>query len=253
MSWIIPARAPITQVPSTNNQPTASGPGLVTTLLKILHPTLRIQGADLAPGMITIYNDNVVANSWSSTVTSSVCDCRALEGFEDGAFSHVITNFGFVPDLEDIQGPGTAAREMWRVLREDGMAVMSIWKERNFTSAIEATARRIRPDVEPFTWKMPEDWSQGPWLQKTMADAGFGENVVVEQVDGGMSAASLDELVDNMMCGKDMFFKDYTEEEMGRVPGIMKEELRALDAFYEDCESGEVGVKMEAWVAFATK
>jgi len=83
-------------------------------------------GADLAPGMLKTYNEKVTANKWGD-ISSEVLDCRDLKTVKDGVFSHVITNFGFAPNVEDPEGPRKAAKEMWRVLKDGGLAVTSIW------------------------------------------------------------------------------------------------------------------------------
>ncbi|KAL2075654.1 hypothetical protein VTL71DRAFT_597 [Oculimacula yallundae] len=246
---MLPYLSPITSTSYVLDN--ACGTGLVTSLLKSHYPNLRVLGTDVAPGMISVYNSKIADNNWSGSVSSSICDSRALTGIKDESFSHVITNFGFPPDLTDMDSPMKAAREMWRVMEKGGMAVVSIWKERHFTNAIEATARRIRPNEEPYSWTMHSEWSDAGWLQKTIADAGFGEDVIVKQIDGAVSAESLEELVGNMMCGKEMFFKGYSEEEFARVDEVLGEELKRLEAFYENNDG--VGIRVESWVAFATK
>lgn len=86
---------------------------------------------------------------------------------------------------------------------------------------------------------------------KQLEDAGFGNRVTVKRVEGCMEAGTLDELVDNLMGAKDMFYKGYSEEEVARLPGVLKEEVKKLEAYGE--RKGSVGIKMVAWVAFAWK
>jgi hypothetical protein len=83
-----------------------------------------------------------------------------------------------------------------------------------------------------------------------LSSAGFGK-VEVKSVVGRMEAGSLDELVGNMMLGKDMFFKGYSDEELEMLPGILKTEVRGLEAFDEGAWG--VGIKMVAWVGMAWK
>jgi hypothetical protein len=71
-----------------------------------------------------------------------------------------------------------------------------------------------------------------------------------------MEAGSLEELVDNLMGVKDMFYKGYSEDEIWRLPGVMGEEIKKLEAYEE--MKGSVGIKMVArvgfaWVGFAWK
>jgi hypothetical protein len=56
-----------------------------------------------------------------------VVDSRDLEGLQDRAFSHVATNFGFMPGTEDKFGLQKIAREIWRVLGKSGVAVVTTW------------------------------------------------------------------------------------------------------------------------------
>ena len=79
----------------------------------------------------------------------------------------------------------------------------------------------------------------------------FKHNVSVKPVPGRMEAGSLDEMVANLMLGKDMFFKDYSEEELRKVTEILGEEVEKLEAF-ERTET-DVGVGMVAWAAVAMK
>jgi hypothetical protein len=86
---------------------------------------------------------------------------------------------------------------------------------------------------------------------KQLEDAGFGNRVAVNRVEGRMEARSLEELVENLMGVKDMFFKGYRDEEVAKLPGVLQEEVKKLKAY--DVREGSVGIKMVAWVGFAWK
>ncbi len=58
---------------------------------------------------------------------SKVVDSRELEGVEDSTFSHVVTNFGFMPGTEDKSGPQKTAKEIWRVTAKGGVALVTTW------------------------------------------------------------------------------------------------------------------------------
>jgi hypothetical protein len=122
--------------------------------------------------------------------------------------------------------------------------------EQHFVKVLQAAARRVRPHETPFSWGVPKEWLTSGFLQNTLAGAGFGK-VEVQGVMGRMEAGNLDELVDNLMLIKNMFFKDYSEEELSLLPGILKEELKASKEFLEG-EWG-VGVKTPAWIGTAWK
>jgi ubiquinone/menaquinone biosynthesis C-methylase UbiE len=104
----------------------ACGTGIVTSLIKSQHPSTRILGTDLSPGMIETFKAKA-QNDGCENVEGSVLDSRDLEGLEDGAFSHVITNFGFMPGTEDKSGPEKTAKEIWRVLGTRGVTVVTTW------------------------------------------------------------------------------------------------------------------------------
>ena len=123
--------------------------------------------------------------------------------------------------------------------------------ERNFPPAMEAAAVTIRPNEKPYTWDIPGDWGRGSWLMRQLEDAGFGHAVQVRSVDSRIQAGSLEELVDNMLLFKDMFYKGYTDEEVARLPEILEEEVRKLPNFVE--EAGFAAVNMVAWVGMAWK
>lgn len=82
-------------------------------------------------------------------------------------------------------------------------------------------------------------------------EGGFDARVEVKLVEGGMQAGSLDGLVDNLMLFKDMFYKSYDEEEVKRLPEVIKQEITA-SAGYHETENG-VKVEMIAWVGIAVK
>lgn len=82
-------------------------------------------------------------------------------------------------------------------------------------------------------------------------EGGFDADVKVKVVKGGMQTGSLDELVENLMYFKDMFFKDYNEEEVKRLPEVMRKEISAAPG-YNETDDG-VKVEMVAWVGIAVK
>jgi ubiquinone/menaquinone biosynthesis C-methylase UbiE len=76
--------------------------------------------------MIDFFKSRATEEKWEN-VDTDILDVRDLKTLKDGTFSHVITNFGFAPDTSDLEGPGRASKEVWRVLREGGVAVTTIW------------------------------------------------------------------------------------------------------------------------------
>jgi ubiquinone/menaquinone biosynthesis C-methylase UbiE len=89
--------------------------------------------------MIDVFKARAVENQWEN-IESDVLDVRDLKTLEDGTFTHVITNFGFTPNVDDPSGPLKAAREMWRVLRSGGVAAVTVWSGKFSPSSIEVVS-----------------------------------------------------------------------------------------------------------------
>lgn len=128
--------------------------------------------------------------------------------------------------------------------------------DRNFDTALENTARVIRPNEEPYSWKASRD--TGAWLMQHLEEAGFAPKtdgpdlgVEVRTVTGTIGAGSLDELVTNMMMFKDMFLKGYSEKEITRAEVVLKEELKKLETYRETEKGVEVGTV--AWIGIGRK
>jgi ubiquinone/menaquinone biosynthesis C-methylase UbiE len=123
----------------------ACGTGIVTSLIKNKYPWARIKSTDLAPGVIEVVQSKIAENKWEG-VETDILDVRGLKTLEDDTFTHVITNFGFSPTPDDLEGPGKAAREMYRVLQKGGVCVVTTWSGRSSSlTACErerATGRR---------------------------------------------------------------------------------------------------------------
>lgn len=246
----------------------AAGTGIVSAVIKMQQPHAHIKAVDLSPNMLETLKIKMEANNWTD-VETEVLDVRDLKTLHDKTFSHIITNMGFAPDVNDMEGPLKAAKEMWRVLKPGGVAVVTTWigkiifpsshfnkqrtkiPERNFTNALVAAQLHVRPSVVPYNWPIPDEWTQGWWLFKQLEEAGLGGHVEVRPFKTYGEASSMEEKVGNMMLFKDLFFAGYTEEELARVPAVLAEELRKLPGFEE--KEGWVGMSREAWIGIGWK
>jgi hypothetical protein len=123
--------------------------------------------------------------------------------------------------------------------------------ERNFDKATLSAAQIIRPHEEPQSWNIPPEWNEGSWLMAQLEHNGFKNKVSVRPVDSCMEAESFDELIENFLLGKDMFFKGYSEEELAKLAIVLKDEVRKLNTFEETDEGAKIGMK--AWLAIAIK
>lgn len=241
----------IPQITSTSHiLDSACGPGIVTQEIRRLHSDVKITAADLNPDMISEIQRHIQANDWSN-IETKLLDSRNLETLEDGTFTHAISNLGLMGD--DREGSVKAVSEMFRVLKAGGVAVLSTWADRVWPAAFLNTARIVRPDSTPQNlMAMSGDVLRGSWLMRVLEDGGFANNVQVTPMMTYTCASSMDELVENMLLARGMFFPSYSGEEMGRVKPIFEKELRKLRTF-EELEDGGVRVGMKAWIGVGTK
>jgi hypothetical protein len=92
---------------------------------------------------------------------------------------------------------------------------------------------------------------RGSWLVAQLEGAGFGNNVEIRPFLTYTSARSLDELVENMMLAKQMFFAGYSDDELERAKPLFREELRKMRTFEEI--DGRVRIGMKAWIGAGWK
>jgi SAM-dependent methyltransferase len=124
----------------------ACGTGIVTRRLPLLvGESGRVVGLDLSPEMLAVARSQPSRDG--APVDWIEGDAQALP-LEDGTFDLVVCQQGlqFVPDR------AAAAREMRRVLGEDGRAVVAVWQglDRHpmFRALIEAEAEHLGLPVE---------------------------------------------------------------------------------------------------------
>lgn len=98
---------------------------------------------------------------------------------------------------------------------------------------------------------LPPEILRASWLIRQLEEGGFGNNVEVRPCVTYTMAKSLDELTENMMLARGMFFSRFTKEEIERVKPILKEELQKLRMF-EMVEEG-VRIGMKAWIGIGRK
>ena len=101
----------------------ACGTGAVTAALLQRGPSARIYAVDASAGMIEIMHKQIGEKGWEKNVAAQVMDGGDLK-FGDGTFDASVTNFGvfFFPD------PVKGVREVWRTLKEGGVAVVTCWR-----------------------------------------------------------------------------------------------------------------------------
>jgi hypothetical protein len=85
------------------------------------------------------------------------------------------------------------------------------------------------------------------WLAAQLEAGGFGNNIEIRPFVTYTVAASLIELVENMMLAKQMFFAGFSEGELVEAKSAFKKELQKLRT-YEEVEGGGVRIGMKAWI-----
>ncbi|MCJ1431855.1 hypothetical protein MMC27_001210 [Xylographa pallens] len=217
----------------------ACGTGIVSEQIKIQHPNARIMATDLSPAMIEETQRRIETEGWTNMQTD-ILDVRSLSTLPDSTFTHVIINMGLLAPGDPESGT-KVTREVFRVLKPGGVAVLSIWADRVWPTAFFNAARGVRPHERPqHGMAQSPDVMRGSWLLKQLEDAGFGNNVELRPFRTHTSAGSLEELVDNMMLAKGFFFAGYSDEELGRAKELLEAEARKLRTF----EEGEGGVRI---------
>jgi ubiquinone/menaquinone biosynthesis C-methylase UbiE len=223
----------------------ACGPGVVTKLIlkdaaaKGEAPP-KIEATDFAKGMIDYLQNEISKNGWSS-VHAQIRDAADLGCFEDGTFSHSVTNFGLFALPDAVKG----AKEIRRTLKDGGVALVTVWKVMDNIAIIHGAQKAIRPDLPLFNPASP-DWMEEWKLKGVMAEAGFGkvEMHALENWWNFKGEKGIRELFENPFW--DMARKGWTEEEKGRW---VEECLKQLT----ETQRKEGRVRADAWACVATK
>ncbi|KAG4440101.1 hypothetical protein IFR05_004398 [Cadophora sp. M221] len=223
----------------------ACGPGIVSEQIKLQHPDARILATDLSPAMIEEVTKRISTEHWSNMDTDTL-DVRDLSSLKENTFTHVFTNLG-LPVPGDTNSSSQITSEIFRVLKPGGVASVSTWADRVWLTAFYKAGLAIRPNEEPQTLMALEpEVLRASWLATQLEAGGFGNNIEVKPCVTCTMASSLEELVDNMMLAKQMFFSGYSEEELVRVKIIFKEEVQKLRTF--EVFDGGVRIGMKAWI-----
>ncbi len=150
----------------------ACGSGLVTLrAADAVGPGGRVVATDLSDGMLERAR-RAVDDAELEQVTLLRRDAGALE-LSDDEFDVAISALGlmYVPD------PGVALREMARVLRPGGRAVLAVWGERKrcgWADLFPIVDARVNTEVCPLFFQL----GTGDALRYAMDEAGFREIVV---------------------------------------------------------------------------
>ncbi|KAI3333930.1 S-adenosyl-L-methionine-dependent methyltransferase [Ustulina deusta] len=205
----------------------ACGPGIVSKLLLSpspayisvpglpINPPPQVTGIDLSESMIEQYKANASALGWA-TSEAYVQDSQDLSRFADTTFEAVVMSLGIFTLGDAVAG----AREMYRVLKPGGHAIVTTWKTRRPQALMSRVVETIRPggsggkamDLDP-------KWLTSEHLATVMAAGGFkAESTRLYETAPNWSHGSLGGLLDALSSPMwtAQFCKGWSEEEMGR-------------------------------------
>jgi ubiquinone/menaquinone biosynthesis C-methylase UbiE len=227
----------------------ACGPGIVTRLILDraselgVVPPPHITAIDFAPGMISQLEIHKSELEWN-TVESRVLDAQRLEGIANDNFDAIFMNFGIftLPNAE------LGAREMQRVLKPGGTAIVTTWKILGVVDLLVRAVRAIRPEDEWRVFPVSKDWFTAEKVTNTMISGGFEESKVhLHVVRSTWQSSSIEELVD-AMSGPfwERIWECWTEEEKGRWRSEVERQMT-------EKERSECSLDVVAWVCVAVK
>jgi ubiquinone/menaquinone biosynthesis C-methylase UbiE len=225
-----------------------SGPGIVTRLIldtaaeQGINPLPHVTAVDIAPGMIAQVEANAEHSGWT-TVDSHVLSAENLEGIQSDAYDGVVMNFALFALPDAVKG----AREMLRVLKPQGVAVVTTWKKSAPVEVLEKAVAAIRPQDTANVFPISKDWLTMEKVRDTMVAGGFSK-VSVKEERSVWKNSSQEELL-SVLTGPfwQRIWANWSEEEKARLkPEIMKQIQN---------ETGEKGVEMEiiAWICAGVK
>jgi SAM-dependent methyltransferase len=145
----------------------ACGTGVVTAAAaRAVGPAGRVLGVDLSEQMVQAAAERLEATGLAQASTARM-DAEQL-ALPEASVDTVACALGlmYLPD------PAAALREMWRVLRPGGQALLAVWGERarcGWASVFGIVDDEVRSEVCPLFFAL----GQGDALARRCAEAGF--------------------------------------------------------------------------------
>jgi len=162
----------------------ACGTGIVARIAAPLAgPQGHVAGLDVNPGMLAVAARRAPSIDWRQG------QAEALP-WEDATFDAVLCQFG----LNFFAAPGTALREMWRVLAPGGRLAVAVFDalERNpaYAGMVEVLRRRVGP-APAEALGLPFSLGGQGALARLLEDAGIPDaSIVQSEVDAGFPSVA---------------------------------------------------------------
>ncbi|KAI0434175.1 S-adenosyl-L-methionine-dependent methyltransferase [Xylaria sp. FL1042] len=214
----------------------ACGPGIVTKLLLSpsppnvsvpglpIDPPPQLTAIDLSEPMIEKYKANGSALGWT-TSEAHVQDSQDLSRFADATFDAVVMGLGIFTLNDAVAG----AREMYRVLKPGGHAVVTTWKTRRPQTLMSAAAEIIHPGGSGSkAMNLDPKWSTSEHLASVMTAGGFkAENMRLCEAAPNWRNESLEALLEALSSPiwTAQFCKGWSKEEMSRWTEEVEKQL----------------------------
>lgn len=203
-------------------------------------PPPTILGLDIAPGMVDLYQQMANSNSWA-TVSSRVQDAQNLQGVPDDEFDLVFMNFGimFTPEASE------CTKEIYRVLKPGGYAVLTTWKDAGIPQLLKRTAASVGA---PQTLAPTDNgWDTKERLHSTVQEGGFEEgNIEIDVVPSKWEAGSADGIAQALSAPFWNSLHDGTPEATSRWQKAVRENLTPQ-------QEETASIDMIAWLCLAKK
>ncbi|KAL1391277.1 hypothetical protein HDK64DRAFT_266848 [Phyllosticta capitalensis] len=175
--------------------------------------------------------------------------------FPNDHFTHVLTNFGVV----GIPKPRLVLGEIHRVLRPNGIASFSIWKDVGWYPILEKAAAIIpgAPPMRSFaeftTFASSEGnrWIESDFVESVAKETGFGDvsMQLVENVSRHRDAKLFFTLYGHMF--RLVFQCFWGQEQMEKLGALVEPAVTSV--LKEEFGEGEISLQWSAWCVTAKK
>lgn len=227
----------------------ACGTGAVTDAVLAKYPGTRIEAFDNSEAMVEFTKQRSVEMGLAGQVRADVMDSVKLD-FPDALFDMHIMNLAifFMPD--EVR----AAREIYRTLKQGGVAVISCYKDSPLGPLLADAESIIQPAAPAEGLSRFDKWSDPETLRGVMSAAGF-HDVSVRECPVVQKASTVRDLAEPLSQNLQIIAgAQWTEAEKD---GLLRATEMTLESRREEYltvdEDLEKGVTWTPWLAIGYK